>query len=100
MTAWSAFQRETGLPIVVDATDGFDVIMDAPVPVVVGLPSGQGVFVASQDADFIARLEAPAFTGDAGLEGWSNQRQRLATAAQRLRMLLLDAGSASSRAGA
>jgi hypothetical protein len=57
---------ETGLPIVVDATDGFDVIMDAPVPVVVGLPGGRGVFVASQDADFIARLDAPAFAGDAG----------------------------------
>ncbi len=88
MAAWAAFQRETGLPIVVDATDGFDVIMDAPVPVVVGLPSGRGVFVASQNADFIARLEAPAFTGDAGLEAWSGQRLRLATAAQRLRMLL------------
>jgi hypothetical protein len=49
------------------------------------------VFVASQDADFIARLDAPAFAGDAGLEGWSGQRLRLATAAQRLRMLLLGA---------
>jgi len=91
MTAWAAFQRETGLPIVVDATDGFDVVMDAPVPVVVGLPSGHGVFVASQDASFIARLDAPDFEGDAGLEGWSGQRLRLATAAQRLRMLLLGA---------
>lgn len=91
MTAWAAFQRETGLPIVVDATDGFDVIMDAPVPVVVGLPGGRGVFVASQDADFIARLDAPAFAGEAGLESWSGQRLRLATAAQRLRMLLMGA---------
>jgi len=91
MNAWAAFHVETGLPIVVDATDGFDVIMDAPVPVVVGLPGGRGVFVASQDADFIARLDAPAFAGEAGLEGWSSQRLRLATAAQRLRMLLLGA---------
>ncbi len=91
MTAWAAFQRETGLPIVVDATDGFDVIMDAPVPVVVGLPGGRGVFVASQDAAFIARLEAPAFAGDPGLDAWSGQRLRLATAAQRLRMLLMGA---------
>jgi len=91
MNAWAAFHIETGLPIVVDATDGFDVVMDAPVPVVVGLPGGRGVFVASQDADFIARLDAPAFAGDAGLDGWSGQRLRLATAAQRLRMLLLGA---------
>ena len=91
MNAWAAFHIETGLPIVVDATDGFDVIMEAPVPVVVGLPGGRGVFVASQDADFIARLDAPAFAGDAGLDGWSGQRLRLATAAQRLRMLLLGA---------
>lgn len=91
MHAWAAFHRETGLPIVVDATEGFDVVMEAPVPVVVGLPSGQGVFVACEDADFVARLDAPAFAGEGGLEGWSNQRLRLATAAQRLRMLLLGA---------
>lgn len=91
MAAWAAFHAETGLPIVVDATEGFDVVMDAPVPVVVGLPGGRGVFVASQDADFIARLDAPAFAGDGGLEAWSGQRLRLATAAQRLRMLLLGA---------
>ncbi|MBO9709346.1 MAG: DegT/DnrJ/EryC1/StrS aminotransferase family protein [Caulobacter sp.] len=91
MHAWAAFHRETGLPIVVDATEGFDVVMEAPVPVVVGLPSGQGVFVACEDADFVARLDAPAFAGESGLEGWSNQRLRLATAAQRLRMLLLGA---------
>lgn len=99
MSAWAAFHAETGLPIVVDATDGFDVIMDAPVPVVVGLPGGRGVFVASQDADFIARLEAPAFSGDAGLDAWSGQRLRLATAAQRLRMLLMGAPIGFSRAG-
>lgn len=91
MAAWAAFHVETGLPIVVDACEGFDVVMDAPVPVVVGLPGGRGVFVACEDADFVARLEAPAFAGDDGLDGWSGQRLRLATAAQRLRMLLLGA---------
>ncbi len=91
MAAWAAFHVETGLPIVVDACEGFDVVMDAPVPVIVGLPGGRGVFVACEDADFVARLNAPAFAGDAGLDGWSSQRLRLATAAQRLRMLLLGA---------
>jgi dTDP-4-amino-4,6-dideoxygalactose transaminase len=91
MAAWAAFHTESGLPIVVDACEGFDVVMDAPVPVVVGLPGGRGVFVACEDADVIARLDAPAFAGDAGLEAWSGQRLRLATAAQRLRMLLLGA---------
>ncbi|MBC7669821.1 MAG: DegT/DnrJ/EryC1/StrS aminotransferase family protein [Gemmatimonadaceae bacterium] len=91
MTAWAAFHIETGLPIVVDAAEGFDVVMEAPVPVVVGMPGGRGVFVACEDADFVARLDAPAFSGDAGLDAWSGQRLRLATAAQRLRMLLLGA---------
>ena len=91
MAAWAAFHFETGLPIVVDACEGFDVVMDAPVPVVVGLPGGRGVFVACEDADVIARLDAPGFSGEAGLEAWSGQRLRLATAAQRLRMLLLGA---------
>ena len=91
LSAWAAFQGETGLPILVDAFEAFDVVMDAPVPVLVGLPGGQGVFVASQDAAFIERLGAPGFDGEAGLEAWPHQRPRLATAAQRLRMLLLDA---------
>lgn len=89
LAALAAFQAETGLPIVVDATFGYDVIMDAPVPVVVGLPGGQGVFVAAEDAELIARLTAPAFEGEAGLDGWTLKRQQLATNAQRLRMLLL-----------
>lgn len=91
MAAWAAFHFETGLPIVVDAAEAFDVVMEAPVPVVVGLPGGRGVFVACEDAELVARLDAPAFAGEAGLDGWSGQRLRLATAAQRLRMLLLGA---------
>jgi len=91
MAAWAAFHTETGLPIVVDASEGFDVVMDAPVPVIVGLPGGRGVFVACEDADVVARLEAPPFAGEPGLDAWSGQRLRLATAAQRLRMLLLGA---------
>lgn len=87
--ALAAFQHETGLPILVDAALGFDVVMDAPVPVIVGLPGGEGVFVAAEDAELVARLQAPAFFGDPGLDGWSLKRQQLATNAQRLRMLLI-----------
>ena len=89
LLALAAFQAETGLPIVVDAAFGFDVIMDAPVPVVVGLPGGDGVFVAAEDAELIGRLTAPLFEGADGLDGWPLKRQQLATNAQRLRMLLL-----------
>ncbi|MFY8144033.1 MAG: DegT/DnrJ/EryC1/StrS family aminotransferase, partial [Caulobacter sp.] len=46
MRAWAAFRDETGLPILVDAHGAFDVIIEAPVPVLVGLPGGQGVFLA------------------------------------------------------
>jgi dTDP-4-amino-4,6-dideoxygalactose transaminase len=89
LLALAAFQAETGLPVVVDAAFGFDVIMDAPVAVVVGLPGGDGVFVAAEDAALIGRLTATAFEGDDGLDGWTIKRQQLATNAQRLRMLLL-----------
>jgi hypothetical protein len=59
--------------------------------VIVGLPSGQGVFVACEDATPINAIEAPRFEGEAGLELWPRIRLRLSTAAQRLRVLLLDA---------
>lgn len=91
LQAWAAFRAETGLPILVDAFEAFDGIMDAAVPVLVGLPGGQGVFLASEDSAFIDRLSAPGFDGESGLDAWPHQRLRLATAAQRLRMLLIDA---------
>ncbi|OZA75529.1 MAG: DegT/DnrJ/EryC1/StrS aminotransferase [Caulobacter sp. 39-67-4] len=91
LRAWAAFRDETGLPILVEAVEAFDVIQSAPVPVIVGLPSGQGVFLACEDATPIVAMEAPLFEGEAGLDLWPQKRPRLATAAQRLRVLLLDA---------
>jgi dTDP-4-amino-4,6-dideoxygalactose transaminase len=91
LRAWAAFRDETGLPILVEAVEAFDVIQSAPVPVIVGLPSGEGVFVACEDATPVVAMEGPPFEGQAGLDLWPIRRPRLATAAQRLRVLLLDA---------
>lgn len=92
MRAWAAFRAETGLPILVDAAGAFDVVIEAPVPVLVGLPAGQGVFVACEDATPINAIEAAPFVGDDGLATWPGLRQRLCGTAQQLRVLLLDSG--------
>lgn len=92
MRAWAAFRAETGLPILVDAAGAFDVVIEAPVPVLVGLPAGQGVFVACEDATPVNAIEAAPFVGDDGLATWPGLRQRLCGTAQQLRVLLLDSG--------
>lgn len=92
MRAWAAFRAETGLPILVDAAGAFDVMIEAPVPVLVGLPAGSGVFVACEDAAAIDAIKARSFTGDDGLSAWPGLRQRLCGTAQQLRVLLLDSG--------
>lgn len=92
MRAWAAFRAETGLPILVDAAGAFDVMIEAPVPVLVGLPSGKGVFVACEDAAPVNAIAARAFVGDDGLAAWAGLRHRLCATAQQLRVLLLDSG--------
>jgi dTDP-4-amino-4,6-dideoxygalactose transaminase len=92
MRAWAAFRAETGLPILIDAAGAFDVVIEAPVPVLVGLPSGQGVFVACEDATCVNAIEAAPFAGEDGLASWPGLRQRLCGTAQQLRVLLLDSG--------
>jgi dTDP-4-amino-4,6-dideoxygalactose transaminase len=92
MRAWAAFRAETGLPILVDAADAFDVMIEAPVPVLVGLPAGSGVFIACEDATPINAIEATPFVGEDGLSTWPGLRQRLCGTAQQLRVLLLDSG--------
>lgn len=92
MRAWAAFRAETGLPILVDAFGAFDVMIEAPVPVLVGLPAGSGVFVACEDAAPVNAIQARAFFGDDGLSAWAGLRHRLCATAQQLRVLLLDSG--------
>jgi dTDP-4-amino-4,6-dideoxygalactose transaminase len=92
MRAWAAFRAETGLPILVDAAGAFDVMIEAPVPVLVGLPAGSGVFVACEDATPVNAMQAAPFAGEDGLATWPGLRQRLCGTAQQLRVLLLDSG--------
>ncbi|HJV40639.1 DegT/DnrJ/EryC1/StrS family aminotransferase [Caulobacter sp.] len=92
MRAWAAFRAETGLPILVDAFAAFDVMIEAPVPVLIGLPSGEGVFVACEDAAPVNAIDARGFVGDDGLAAWAGLRHRLCATAQQLRVLLLDSG--------
>lgn len=92
MRAWAAFRAETGLPILVDAFAAFDVMIEAPVPALIGLPSGQGVFVACEDAAPVEAIDARGFVGDDGLAAWAGLRHRLCATAQQLRLLLLDSG--------
>ena len=92
MRAWAAFRAETGLPILVDAAGAFDVMIEAPVPILVGLPAGSGVFVACEDATPVNAIDARPFVGDDGLATWPGLRQRLCGMAQQLRVLLLDSG--------
>ncbi|MDB5499951.1 MAG: DegT/DnrJ/EryC1/StrS aminotransferase [Phenylobacterium sp.] len=119
MAAWSAFRRETGLSVLVDAAAAFDTATEASLPTVVSLHAtkalgvGEGGFVACEDADFIERMqertsfgfrgsrnawvpatnakmsEYTAAVGLAGLDLWPATRLRYAKVAQRLRIALM-----------
>jgi dTDP-4-amino-4,6-dideoxygalactose transaminase len=53
--AWDAFRRRTGVPVVIDAAAGFDVVRASPVPTVVSLHAtkvlgvGEGAFLVCAD---------------------------------------------------
>jgi dTDP-4-amino-4,6-dideoxygalactose transaminase len=112
---WRQIADGTGLPVVVDCAAGFDGLASAPVPVTVSLhatktvAAGEGGYVASEDAAFIAHvraLSAFGFRGEriatcvavnaklseyaaavalASLDAWPADRARFALTAQRLR---------------
>jgi dTDP-4-amino-4,6-dideoxygalactose transaminase len=118
LAAWRDVADESGVPVIVDGAAGFDALAWAPVPVTVSLhatktvAAGEGGYVASEDADFIARvrsLSAFGFAGDrtarrpacnakiseyaaavalASLDGWPAERTRFGFAAQLLRVAL------------
>jgi dTDP-4-amino-4,6-dideoxygalactose transaminase len=118
--AWSAFRRETGLSVLIDAAAAFDTTTEASTPMVVSLHAtkalgvGEGGFVACEDVDLIERIqertsfgfrsgreamvpatnakmsEYTAAVGLASLDQWPATRLRYARAAQRLRIALME----------
>lgn len=117
--AWSAFRRETGLSVLIDAAAAFDAAAEAALPTVVSLHAtkalgvGEGGFVASEDGDFIERVkeltsfgfrggreamvpatnaklsEYAGAVGLAALDQWPATRRSYARVAQRLRIALM-----------
>jgi dTDP-4-amino-4,6-dideoxygalactose transaminase len=115
LARWRDVADGTGLPVIVDGAAGFDALASAPVPVTVSLhatktvATGEGGYVASEDAAFIEKVGALAafgFSGDrtarmpavnaklseyaaavglASLDAWPSDRARFALTAQRLR---------------
>jgi dTDP-4-amino-4,6-dideoxygalactose transaminase len=115
LARWRDVADGTGLPVIVDCAAGFDGLTSAPVPVTVSLhatktvATGEGGYVASEDAGFIDRvrgLAAFGFYGDrtsrmpavnaklseyaaavglASLDAWPSDRARFTLTAQRLR---------------
>ncbi len=115
LACWRDVADGTGLPVIVDGAAAFDGLECAPVPVTVSLhatktcAAGEGGYVASSDAAFLASLRGLAsfgFHGDrsartpacnakmseyaaavalASLDAWPADRARFALTAQRLR---------------
>lgn len=67
--AWDRFTAETGVPVVIDAAAGYDVILPARTPTVVSLHAtkvlgvGEGGFVLSQDAGLIQDIRRRSVFG-------------------------------------
>ncbi|HWF76638.1 MAG TPA: aminotransferase class I/II-fold pyridoxal phosphate-dependent enzyme [Caulobacteraceae bacterium] len=115
LARWRDLADGTGLPVVVDCAAGFDGLTSAPVPVTVSLhatkavATGEGGYVASEDAALLQRVRSLAAFGFAGsrisrtpgvnaklseyaaavglasLDAWPADRARFALTAQRLR---------------
>jgi dTDP-4-amino-4,6-dideoxygalactose transaminase len=115
LARWRELADGTGLPVIVDGAAAFDALECAPVPVTVSLhatktvATGEGGFVACEDAGFVERVRSLAafgFCGDrtarspainaklseyaaavglASLDAWPADRARFALTAQRLR---------------
>lgn len=116
LSAWKRFADETGLPVLLDAAAAFDSLTEAPIPCAFslhatkGVSTGEGGYVASEDAELIARVkqltvfgfkgdreshrpatnaklsEYAAAVGLASMDAWPAQRLRLGFSAGRLRV--------------
>lgn len=122
---WDRFRARSGLPVVVDAAAGFDVVAPTRTPVVVSLHAtkvlgiGEGAFVLCDDTDLILSIRARmnfgfqgsrealvtafnaklseyhAAVGHAALDEWAEARAEWLTVAGRYRKAL--AGSSVAR---
>lgn len=70
--AWDAFERETGIPVVIDAAAGFDGAKFGRAPIVISLHAtkvlgiGEGALIASRNLSFAARVRAMSNFGFSG----------------------------------
>ncbi len=126
---WAEFRSETGVPVVIDAADGFDTARSSSVPTVVSLHAtklfgvGEGGLVLCDDAGAIERIqrhsnfgfferreadvtgtnaklsEYHAAVGLAGLDAWPKRRQILQQIAGQYRQRLDAAGTFRTQEG-
>jgi dTDP-4-amino-4,6-dideoxygalactose transaminase len=72
VAAWDEFERETGIPVVIDAAAGFDGAEFGHAPMVISLHAtkafgiGEGALIASRDLTFAARIRAMSNFGFSG----------------------------------
>lgn len=70
--AWDEFERETGIPVVIDAAAGFDGAEFGRAPIVISLHAtkvfgiGEGALIASRNLEFAARIRAMSNFGFSG----------------------------------
>jgi len=121
LDAWTAYDRNSPIRVVIDAAAAYDTVTTADIPVVVSLHAtkalgaGEGGFVACRDRDFIDRVrsitafgfhgtreslrlgtnakisEYTAAVAMAAMDSWTTTRQAYQRVAQRLRILLMNA---------
>ncbi len=121
LDAWTTYDRNSPIRVVIDAAAAYDTATSADIPVVVSLHAtkalgaGEGGFVACRNRDFIDRVrsitafgfhgtreslclgtnakisEYTAAVAMAAMDTWTTTRQTYQRVAQRLRILLMNA---------
>lgn len=120
LDAWTAFDRQGAIRVIIDAAAAYDAVTTADIPVVVSLHAtkalgaGEGGFVACQDRAFIDRVrsittfgfygsreslylggnskisEYTAAVAMAAMDAWATTRMAYQRPAQRLRILTMN----------